>query len=78
MRDRIECCRYCEDKRKPGCHATCEDYIREKAEHDEFLAKQKAEKQVRSYFQSQQEDIKDKTAKRRRKQKNYYHTGNTD
>lgn len=29
----IKCCKDCK-KRHLGCHSTCEDYIREKSEHD--------------------------------------------
>lgn len=35
MRTRIECCRGCEN-RKQGCHAVCEEYIRENKELDEL------------------------------------------
>lgn len=31
----FECCRICE-KREPGCHGKCEDYITAKTKHDEF------------------------------------------
>lgn len=30
----IRCCYKCTDKRHVGCHATCEEYATEKAEHD--------------------------------------------
>ena len=35
----IRCCNGCvPPKRTPTCHATCPDYIREKAEHDKQAA----------------------------------------
>lgn len=30
----IKCCYKCTDERHVGCHATCEKYATEKAEHD--------------------------------------------
>ena len=32
----IECCYQC-DKRKVGCHSICEDYLKEKEEHEKEL-----------------------------------------
>ena len=39
-------CRGC-DLRKPGCHATCEDYIAWKKEYDARQAKVRAEKELK-------------------------------
>lgn len=40
----IKCCRYCvPPQRYPGCHAVCEQYIKEKAEYDEQKARAKAQ-----------------------------------
>lgn len=33
----IKCCKDCK-KRHLGCHSTCEDYIREKSEHDNVIS----------------------------------------
>ena len=34
----ITCCRYCKPpKRTPTCHATCPEYIEQKAQHDAAL-----------------------------------------
>lgn len=35
MRTRISCCKGCE-RRRQGCHSTCEDYKRESAELEEL------------------------------------------
>lgn len=41
----IKCCKGCvSPKRHPGCHATCKEYIKEKAEYEE--KKKHAEKSV--------------------------------
>lgn len=38
-------CKVCTDKRHPGCHGECEDYITWKQEHDDFVgAKHESEK----------------------------------
>lgn len=70
MRDRITCCKNCED-RYVGCHAKCDIYKSERAEYDKILAKDKAEKQARQYMQHSMEEKKDRETKRRRKQKQY-------
>lgn len=42
----IKCCKNCvPPQRHPGCHSTCPDYIREKAEWEEEKAKIKAAKE---------------------------------
>lgn len=36
----IKCCKDCvPPKRHPGCHSQCPDYLREKAEHEEWKKK---------------------------------------
>lgn len=43
----IKCCRYCvPPKRYPGCAANCEEYKKEKAEHE--LVKQKQKENIES------------------------------
>lgn len=35
----IKCCRFCvAPKRYPGCHSTCPEYLKERAEYDERKA----------------------------------------
>lgn len=35
----IKCCRYCvAPKRYPGCHGTCPEYLKERAEYDRLKA----------------------------------------
>ena len=43
----ITCCKDCQE-RHPGCHATCEKYIKQKAEHDERTAEYRKEHSVNS------------------------------
>lgn len=53
MRTKIECCRYCDgDKRKPGCHATCPEYKRERAELDKENNDIKIAREADRYIQS--------------------------
>ena len=74
MRDKITCCKGCED-RHVGCHAKCDIYKDEKAEHDQFLAKKKADREIRSYFNEQNEMIQDKITKHKKKRGNCYNHG---
>lgn len=41
----IYCCKGCE-KRFPGCHATCEGYLAQKAEHDKRKAEVDKERRI--------------------------------
>lgn len=42
---RIRCCYECvPPKRHPGCHATCEEYLKQKAEHDAYKDRENAER----------------------------------
>ena len=41
-------CRNC-TKRKAGCHSTCEDYLKEKAERERIKEKKDAENEMRDY-----------------------------
>lgn len=42
---KISCCYKCEPpKRHPGCHATCEEYIRQKEEWEAIKEKYQAER----------------------------------
>ena len=41
----IKCCKDCvAPKRHSGCHSICEEYIKEKAKHEELKAKMDANK----------------------------------
>ena len=59
-------CRYCED-RYPGCHAHCETYKEEKAEHEEKKAEKRQRRQVDDYIIAQVCGRRDYSAKRRKK-----------
>ena len=49
MRNAIRCCYSCvPPKRTPGCHASCPDYQRENAEHQE--RKELAYREKRIYY----------------------------
>lgn len=63
MRKKIECCRDCQ-KRHAGCHSTCEDYKREKAELEELRSAMQAQKDSDTIYASYHIDNK---AKRRAK-----------
>lgn len=46
----IHCCKDCvAPKRHPGCHATCKEYIEEKAKYEEQKAKIKEAKENQPY-----------------------------
>ena len=43
----IYCCMDCKaPKRYPGCHGTCPDYIKEKAEHDAERAEENRKRSI--------------------------------
>lgn len=53
MRTKIECCHYCEDdKLKPGCHATCKQYKKERAELDKNNDNVRIAREADRYIQS--------------------------
>ena len=66
MRDRIECCQYCEE-RYAGCKITCKDYIRERAELDEANAIRKAKRQADVYYSTKIAEDRAKEVKRNKK-----------
>lgn len=44
----IKCCQYCvAPKRHPGCHGTCPEYLKEKAEHEERKASDYKQRKVK-------------------------------
>ena len=59
MRRHIECCKDC-PKRHSGCHASCEDYLREKAELEELHAVMNTEKQAYALYANYHQDSKHK------------------
>lgn len=65
----IFCCKDCvPPKRTPHCHSTCEDYIREKAEHD----KKKAELDAKKYAAWSVQEYEIATAQKLRRR--YYNS----
>lgn len=64
------CCRYCTPpERHPGCHATCEEYLREKKKYDydkrEMSDKKKIAYDMDSYEIGRFDRITKKNKKRR-------------
>lgn len=59
MRKKIDCCRDC-TKRHTGCHASCEDYKREKSELDELRSAMQAQKDSDTLYASYHIDSKAK------------------
>lgn len=50
----IYSCRYCTaPKRHPGCHSTCPEYLKEKAEYDKLKEQHDKEKAVHQAIYSQ-------------------------
>ena len=69
MRTKIDCCGHCEDERTSHCHATCEEYKRQKAELDADKAKARLKREAEVYSQmsvanAQDGMTKDKKRKR--------------
>ena len=55
-------CLNCQD-REVGCHATCEKYHKEKAEHDRVMANKHKDNLFRSYASDRIGEFKEKAAK---------------
>ena len=50
----IKCCQYCvAPKRHPGCHGHCDEYIKEKATHDEMKMAEDKRKRIQYGLDSQ-------------------------
>lgn len=71
MRDRIDCCRDCED-RYPGCGATCKEYKDQRAELDATKAFVKSKREADTYIRDLVNDRNDKRAKKQRKISGYH------
>lgn len=69
----IKCCNGCvPPKRNPYCHATCEDYIREKAEHEAKMEEDRKIRTVRSgLIQEQFRAVRNAAKGKRNKGGNY-------
>ena len=59
MRKKIECCRDCQ-KRHAGCHSTCDDYKREKAELEELNSARRTKANADAAYTSYHIDNKKK------------------
>ena len=50
----ITCCYHCvAPKRHPGCHSTCPEYLKQRAEHDELKAVADKQKFISNGIRSQ-------------------------
>ena len=66
----IDCCRYCKaPKRHPGCHASCGEYIAERAEYDRLKAIHDRERAINVSIVQQRGDRIYKALKSRRNKK---------
>lgn len=60
-------CRYCTaPKRQPGCHGTCPEYLKEKAEYNERKEQFDKERAVKNGLFSQRDDAVRKAQKSKR------------
>lgn len=71
----IFCCTYCKDKRHPGCHATCEDYKRDREKFDKLKEKERREKTVDGYIAEKIVGYLDKRAKNNKDLSVYFKHG---
>ena len=61
----IKCCQYCvAPKRYPGCHASCLEYLKEKAEYDERKEQAYKQRKVKGDIYNQRADHVTKALKR--------------
>ena len=58
-------------KRYPGCHATCPDYARDDAEHQERKAEELRQKQLESNLYCQREQAIRRTERHKKGAKGY-------
>lgn len=66
----IRCCNGCvAPKRYPGCHGTCPEYIKEKAEHDARAEADYKRRSIRSGLINQQYNAVSRANKGKRKTK---------
>lgn len=53
----IKCCQFCvAPKRYPGCHGSCQEYLKEKAEYDERKAQADKQRKVKGDIYSQRSE----------------------
>ena len=64
MRNEIRCCKDCEDRHR-SCHATCEEYKRERAKLDAAKHKIKQQHLVDSYLDNALSDAYGRKDKKR-------------
>ena len=63
----IQCCRNCvAPKRHPGCHGTCPDYLKERANYDELKAIEAKKAKVRIGCYQQRDEAVRKMLKGKR------------
>lgn len=62
----FKCCINCE-KRHPGCHSHCEEYLQAKEEHDEYKAKMLDEKRKEYDYESRVAEINYRRMRRNNK-----------
>lgn len=64
----VSCCYGCtpETGRYPGCHATCEEYKKERAKMDREKAKRRRENDIRDYLCESEMNRRDKATKKRK------------
>ena len=65
-------CKGCVD-RYPGCHAECEKYNREKAEHERLKKLERIEHERKAYVYNRMFDNADGLVKRKKKLRGYRH-----
>ena len=67
----IKCCNGCvQPKRNPGCHASCPEYLDEKAEYDRLKAQHDEKRDIGNAIYSNR-GVKVNNAMRRRRNKKY-------
>lgn len=70
----IRCCNGCvPPKRHVGCHGTCPDYIREKAEHDALMAKEWQKRSINQGLTNETFRAVQRASKGKRKRKEVNH-----
>lgn len=66
----ISCCKGCvAPKRHPGCHGSCSDYIREKAEHDALMEEDYKRRHLNQNLADQKYAAITRATKKKRKRK---------
>jgi hypothetical protein len=72
MSDIFECCHKCTaPKRHPGCHASCEEYLKAKAEFERIKQESDPGREYRLYSVDKISHILDRKAKENSRTKGY-------